>query len=104
MRLANYCGNMVLAWMVRFLYGSPITDEATAYKAFTREALLEVPLTCERFEFCPEVTARVIRRGHRIVERPVTFIARSVEEGKKIGWRDFITAVRTLLYYRFAAK
>jgi len=104
MRLANYCGNMVLAWLTRTLFGGTITDEATAYKAFRREVLDEFEMTCTRFEFCPEVTARVLRRGHKIVETPVAFNARSVEEGKKIGWRDFIVAVRTLLRYRFLEK
>jgi glycosyltransferase involved in cell wall biosynthesis len=101
MRLANYSGNMVLAWLVRVMFWKRITDEATAYKAFHREVLKEIDLECERFEFCPEVTARVLRRGHKIVECPVSFDARSVAEGKKIGWRDFITAVNTLLRFRF---
>jgi hypothetical protein len=60
-----------------------------------------MPLECRRFEFCPEVTAKVLRRGYRILELPVTFTARTWEEGKKIGWRDFIVAVRVLLANRF---
>lgn len=101
MMLPNYCGNMILAWLVRVLFFVRLSDEATAYKAFRRDVIAGIPLTCERFEFCPEVTARTIRRGHRIVEVPVSFFARTVEEGKKIGWRDFITATKTLLRFRF---
>jgi len=101
MAIPNRIANWLLAMMATVLYGQRITDEATAYKAFRREVIQSIPLTCERFEFCPEVTARVLRRGHKIVEVPVTFRARTVEEGKKIGWRDFITAVKYLIKYRF---
>jgi dolichol-phosphate mannosyltransferase len=104
MRLPNYCGNMVLAWLVRVLFRSRVTDEATAYKAFRRDAVEGLNLTCERFEFCPEITARLLRRGHKIVETPVSFKARDFHEGKKIGWRDFFIAVRVLFYYRFIEK
>jgi dolichol-phosphate mannosyltransferase len=101
MRLANYVANKILAALVTILYGQKITDEATAYKAFRRDVIRSIRLTCRRFEFCPEVTAKVLRTGERIVEVPVTFTARTFEEGKKIGWRDFIVAVYTLLKYRF---
>lgn len=101
MRLPNLVANHILAWLVSFLYGQRITDEATAYKIFRREVIESVDLKCERFEFCPEVTAKVLRRGYHILESPVTFEARTPEEGKKIGWRDFITAVRVLIQCRF---
>jgi dolichol-phosphate mannosyltransferase len=101
MRLPNRVANWMLAWMVTLLYGQRITDEATAYKAFRREVIQEIDLKCQRFEFCPEVTAKVMRRGERIVEVPVVYRARSFEEGKKIGYRDFVTAVGTLLRLRF---
>lgn len=100
MRLPNRVANWLLAWMVSLLYGQRVTDEATAYKAFHRDVLRRISLTCERFEFCPEVTAKVLRLGERIHEVPVTFFARTFEEGKKIGWRDFFVAVRTLLRCR----
>jgi hypothetical protein len=83
------------------LYGQRITDEATAYKAFRREVIHSIDLQCQRFEFCPEVTAKVLRRGERIIEVPVVYRARTFEEGKKIGYRDFFVAVSTLLRYRF---
>lgn len=101
MRLPNKVANHLLAWMVSLFYGQRITDEATAYKVFRREVIQGLALTCERFEFCPEVTAKVLRQGHAILELPVTFVARTPEEGKKIGWRDFITAVRVLIACRF---
>lgn len=101
MKLPNRIANHILAWMVTILYGQRITDEATAYKAFRREVIEKIDLTCKRFEFCPEVTAKVLRRGEKIIEVPVTYRARNFEAGKKIGWRDFFVAVWTLLKNRF---
>jgi dolichol-phosphate mannosyltransferase len=100
MRLPNRAANHILAYLVTILYGHRITDEATAYKAFRREVIQSLPLTCNRFEFCPEVTAKVLRRGEKIIEVPVTYTARTFEEGKKIGWHDFFVAVWTLLKNR----
>jgi len=100
MALPNLIANKLLAWLVTILYFHRITDEATAYKAFRRDVIHSIDLRCERFEFCPEVTAKVLRRGEKIIEVPVTFTARTFEEGKKIGWRDFIIAVWTLLKLR----
>ena len=101
MKLPNRVANHLLAWMVTILYGHLITDEATAYKIFRREVIDAIELTCRRFEFCPEITAKVLRRGERILELPVSFEARTWEEGKKIGWRDFFQAVWVLLKCRF---
>ncbi len=100
MRLPNYVANRLLALMVTLLFGQVISDEATAYKSFRRDLIQSIPLKCERFEFCPEVTAKVLLRGERIHEVPCTFFARTFEEGKKIGWRDFFVAVSTLLKCR----
>lgn len=101
MRLPNRIINRLLAWMVRALYGEPITDEATCYKAFRRELLQGIPLACRRFEFCPEVTAKALRRGHHIVEVPIRYEPRTVREGKKIRWTDGVAAIWTLIKYRF---
>lgn len=101
MRFPNRVANWLLAWMVSLLYGQRITDEATAYKAFRQDVIRGVDLTCKRFEFCPEVTAKVLRKGEKIIEVPVVYRARTFEEGKKIGYKDFMTAVWTLLRNRF---
>ena len=101
MRLPNRVANFLLAWMATLLYGQHLTDEATAYKAFRREVIQSIELKCEGFEFCPEVTAKVLRRGEKIIETPVKFVARGFNEGKKIGWPDFFVAVWTLLKYRW---
>ncbi len=93
---------VLLNLMVRVLYGQRITDEATCYKALRVEVIRALDLRCERFEFCPEVTAKVSRMGLKISERPIHYRPRSYSEGKKIGWRDGIEAIATLLRWRFA--
>jgi glycosyltransferase involved in cell wall biosynthesis/precorrin-6B methylase 2 len=95
--------NRLLVWAVRLLYGARITDEATAYKAFHRSVIDSMPLRCVRFEFCPEVTAKVLRLGHAIREVPIHYRARTGAEGKKIRLRDAFEAFWTLLRYRFWA-
>jgi dolichol-phosphate mannosyltransferase len=101
MRWPNYLCNRLLAFAANLLYGAGITDEATCYKAFDAALLRELPLQCRRFEFCPEVTARVRRRGIPIHEVPIHYTARSFDAGKKIRARDAIEAFWTLLRYRF---
>lgn len=100
MRLPNYIANRSLSLLVSILYGQKMTDLETAYKAFRRELAQSIPLTCRRFEFDPEITAKVLRRGERIIEVPITYNARTFEEGKKIGWVDFFKAIWTLIKFR----
>jgi glycosyltransferase involved in cell wall biosynthesis len=101
MRFANLLANKLLTLTANLLYQARITDEATAYKAFRADILKSLPLTCRRFEFCPEVTAMVRRLGHAIVEIPIGYNARRVVDGKKIRWHDGVVALWTLLKCRF---
>jgi dolichol-phosphate mannosyltransferase len=101
MRWPNRIINRVLAWMVRILYREPITDEATCYKVFRAEVVKSIPLTCKGFEFCPEVTAKLLKRGYRIREVPITYRGRTKREGKKINWKDGVKAIWSLIKYRF---
>ncbi len=101
MALPNKVVNLLLAWAVRILFWQRITDEATCYKAFRRELLLSMNLSCRRFEFCPEVTAKSMVLGHRIVEIPIRYEPRTKQLGKKIRWTDAPVAFWTLLRYRF---
>ncbi len=96
-----YWGGRFLSLLTSLLYGTHLTDEATCYKAFRRDLLLSIPLECTGFEFCPEITAKLLRRGIRIVEVPIHYYPRSHAEGKKITWRDGVIAIRMLLRYRF---
>jgi glycosyltransferase involved in cell wall biosynthesis len=93
--------NKLLVLAVRLIYGVRITDEATAYKAFHRGVIQNIPLNCRRFEFCPEVTAKVIRLGIPIHEVPISYGARTVAEGKKVRFSDAVMAFWTLLRYRW---
>jgi glycosyltransferase involved in cell wall biosynthesis len=93
-------GVSLLNITVRLLYSVRLTDEATCYKVFPTAVLRAMDLKCERFEFCPEVTAKACRMGLRIVEVPVRYNARTKKEGKKIRWRDGLTAVWTLWKWR----
>lgn len=96
-----YAGGIFLSWATRVLYGIAITDEPTCYKMVETQLMRSLDLQCERFEFCPEVTAKLARRGVPIVEVPIIYRPRHKSEGKKIGWRDAVEATWTLIRYRF---
>lgn len=94
-------GGKFLSIMTNLLYGQHITDEPTCYKMFDSRLLKSIPLDCKGFEFCPEVTAKVSRLGHKIKEVPIRYYPRSIEEGKKLRLKDGLQAIVTLLKYRF---
>jgi len=99
--LSFFMGGVSLTWITNLLYGTGITDEPTCYKAFRTELLKSLPLRCEGFEFCPEVTALVAKRGIRIREVPIRYYPRKTAEGKKIRARHWFEAVGTLLRLRW---
>ncbi len=93
--------NKLLTLMTNILYNSILSDMETGYKLFKREIIQNIPLRSRRFEFEPEVTAKMLKRNVRIFEVPITFNPREYEEGKKIGLMDAFEAVWTLLKFRF---
>jgi len=97
----NRIANGILTAAANLLYDAHITDEATAYKAFRVSILRGLALECRRFEFCPEVTAKVRRLGLKIAEVPISYNARGIADGKKIRARDGFAALWTLVKYRF---
>jgi glycosyltransferase involved in cell wall biosynthesis len=97
---AYYWGGVLLSRWTNLLYGSTLTDEATCYKLFKTPLLRSLDLRCTGFEFCPEATAKVLRRGIRIVEVPVSYTPRSAAEGKKIRWHDGVHHLWILLKLR----
>jgi hypothetical protein len=99
--LRTRLANRFLTLFTNLLYGSRLTDMATAYKVFRTEILKSLRLRSARFEFEPEVTAKLLLAGYRIVEVPISYNPRSVDEGKKVGWIDGIEYIYTLLKYRF---
>jgi dolichol-phosphate mannosyltransferase len=102
MALPNKVVNWLLIVAVGILFGKKVGDEATCYKAFLTEDLKKMNLVCQRFEFCPEVTAKSIRMGLRIAEVPISYTPRTKEAGKKIRWTDAPEAFWTLLRHRFS--
>lgn len=94
-------GGIFLTWLTNFLYRTKITDEPTCYKMIKMDLLRSIDLKCERFEFCPEITAKIAKRGIRIHEVPINYFPRHKDEGKKINWRDGLEAIWTLLKYKF---
>ena len=96
-----YIGGKVLTYTANILYNQNLTDEAACYKMFHADFLRSITLKCDRFEFCPEVTAKVAKCGIKIKEVPVNFYPRTKGEGKKIRFKDGIEALCTLLKYRF---
>ena len=96
-----YLGGVFLTWVANIIYGINITEESTCYKLFKTEFLKSVPLRSKGFEFCPEVTARTAKRGVKIYEVPIHYYPRHINEGKKIKWKDGLSALWTLIKYRF---
>ncbi len=94
-------GNKLLTWLTNVIYNTNLTDMETCYKLFKMDIIKSIPLKCHRFEFEPEVTGKIIKRGIHIYEVPISYAAREYNEGKKITWRDAWTAFTTLVKYRF---
>jgi dolichol-phosphate mannosyltransferase len=97
MQLANFFGNRLLTWTANLRYGLELTDEATGPKLVRTDLLRSLGLRSTGFEFCSEVTAKLARRGVRIVEVPVRYSGRRRAQGKKLRWRDGVGALWTLL-------
>jgi glycosyltransferase involved in cell wall biosynthesis len=92
-------GNKFLTTLSNMVTNLNLTDMETCYKAFRREIIQQVPLREDRFGFEPEITARVSRLGVRIYEVPISYHGRTYDEGKKIKWRDGLSALRCILQY-----
>jgi len=98
----NMVANRTLTLITNVLYNTILSDMETCYKVFKAEVVRDIMLRSHRFEFEPEITAKVLKRGHRIYEVPISYNGREWDEGKKIKWYDFPIAAWTLIRYRFA--
>ena len=98
----HWVGNRLLSMVTNLLYNTTISDMETCYKLFDRKVLEGIVVQSDRFDFEPEITAKVLRRGFRIYEVPISYSGREFDEGKKITWRDGLGALRALVRYRFA--
>ena len=94
-------GNKFLTLLTNVLYNAILSDMETCYKVFRADVIKGIPLRSRRFEFEPEITAKVLKRGHRIFEVPISYYGREYDEGKKITWREGPKAIWTLIKYRF---
>jgi glycosyltransferase involved in cell wall biosynthesis len=92
--------NRFLTAVTNVLFGASLTDMETCYKVMRADVARALDLRADRFDIEPEITARLLRRGHRIRELPVRFDARTRRQGKKIGWRDGVRALQVLVVER----
>ena len=98
----NMVGNKFLTLMANILYNTILSDIETCYKAFRADVIKGIPIRSRGFDFEPEITAKVLKRGHRIYEVPISYNGREYEEGKKIRpWRDGPIALWCLIKYKF---
>ena len=97
----HWVGNRFLSLVTNILYNTTLSDMETCYKLFDRRVLDGITIKSDRFEFEPEITAKVLRRGYRIYEVPISYSGRDFDEGKKITWTDGFGALATLVRYRF---
>jgi glycosyltransferase involved in cell wall biosynthesis len=104
MHVANLVANKILTTAANILYSHEITDEATCFKVVRTDILRGLHLECERFEFCPEVTAKLGLAKVQIVEVPIAYRARDVAAGKKVRWTDGVEALWVLLKHRVRRK
>lgn len=95
-------GNKFLTLITNVLYNTILTDMETCYKVFRVEVLRNIRIRSNRFDFEPEITAKVLKRGYRVFEVPISYSGRDLDEGKKISaWRDGLPALWALIKYRF---
>ena len=96
----SIAANHALTWLTNLLFRGRLTDMETCYKVMTTSIAKSLDLESNRFDIEPEITAKLLRAGHEIVERPVRFEPRSRAQGKKIGWRDGLQAIVVLTRLR----
>ena len=97
----HWLGNKVLTLTTNILYGATLTDMETCYKAFRTTFLKDIEIKSDRFDFEPEITAKVLKKHARLYELPISYYGREYSEGKKITWKDGIHALVALLKFRF---
>ncbi len=96
-----YWGGKFVTFLTNLLYKTQLTDEACGYKAFKKNILKDININEDRFEWEPEITAKISKKGIKIHEVSVSYNPRMKRQGKKLGWKDGFKAIWTLLKYRF---
>lgn len=99
--LSHLLGNKLLTFITNFLYFSNITDMETCYKLIPASLAKQLDIKARRFDMEPEITAKILKQGYKILEIPISYKGRAFSEGKKISWKDAFSAIWTLIKYRF---
>ena len=94
-------GNMVLNFMVNLFYNTTLSDMETCYKLLPTKVFRQLKISANGFDLEPEITCKLLRKGYKILEVPITYVGRDFFEGKKITWRDGLDAVRVIMGLRF---
>ncbi|MGE0131039.1 MAG: glycosyltransferase family 2 protein [Blastocatellales bacterium] len=97
----HYIGNKMLTFITNVLYNSILSDMETCYKVFRADVIKNLQIRSNRFDFEPEITAKILKRKHKLYEMPISYYGRDFSEGKKITWRDGFAAIWALIKYRF---
>ena len=99
--LLSYLANVTLTYLTRLLYGTYLTDMETCYKAFRADLIKDITIKSNRFDFEPEITAKILKTNVTFMEVPISYHASKLQQGKKITWQDGVQAIWTLFKYRF---
>jgi glycosyltransferase involved in cell wall biosynthesis len=97
----HYLANKLLTWLSNVFTNLNLSDMETGYKVFRRPVLERIHIRSDRFNFEPEITAKVAKTRCRVYEVPISYSGRTYDEGKKIGWRDGLSALWTIIRFRF---
>ena len=98
---SHLIGNKFLTFVTNIFYGNKVTDMETCYKIFRKEVIRNIKIYADKFDFEPEITAKILKKGYKIYEVPIRVHPRGYDEGKKITWKDGFIALWTLIKYRF---
>lgn len=95
-------GNSIITLTANILYNSTLSDLETCYKVFRKEVIKDIVIKSKGFSVEPEITAKILKKKNlKVYEMPISYYGRTYEEGKKITWRQGVSAIATLFYYRF---
>ncbi len=97
----HYIGNKMLTLVTNLLYNSILSDMETCYKVFRADVIKNMQIKSNKFDFEPEITAKVLKRKYKLYEMSISYYGRDFAEGKKITWRDGFAAIWALIKYRF---
>ena len=100
----HYAGNRFLSLLTNVMFNTTISDMEVGYKAFRGDLVRSIELVSDDFRFEPEITAKILRRGARLYEVPISYYGRTYAEGKKITWKDGLRALYLLVRFRFDAR